>query len=148
MTNSETYAADYEHQCRARKELGQINKAAIFAALAAADIDLVFVSFDGEGDSGQIQDITAGRKEQSLPLPDVNVKLLQAGWGKTEPEASEVNLREAIETLCYDFLADDHAGWENDDGGFGEFRIDVLARSVELQINLRYVHTSTTNLTY
>lgn len=110
MTNSETDLADHERQCRARKELGQINKSTIFAALAAADIDLVFVTFDGEGDSGQIHDITASCKEQTVPLPDIKVKLLQAVWGKTEPEASEVDLREAIETLCYDFLEDDHAG--------------------------------------
>ena len=36
MTNAETWNANYERVQKARKELGQINKTAIFAALAAA----------------------------------------------------------------------------------------------------------------
>ncbi len=148
MTNAETFNANYERQCQARKELGQINKTTIFDALAAAHIDLVLVTFDGEGDSGQIQDITASLKEQSVQLPDVKVKLLQAVWGKTEPDESESDIHEAIEMLCYDFLEDDHAGWENNDGAFGEFRIDVATRQVELEFNARYTDVFTEQHTY
>lgn len=148
MTDAETFTKNYERQCEARRKLGQINKAAIFAVLAAADIDLVLVTFDGEGDSGQIQDITANRKDQPVPLPEVKVKLQQAVWGETEPQVSEVNLQHAIETLCYDFLEDDHAGWENNDGAFGEFRLDVAARQVELDFNFRYTDVFTNHLTY
>ena len=148
MTNAETWNANYERVQKARKELGQINKAAIFAALAAAGIELVLVTFDGEGDSGQIEDVTAGRNDQSVDLPDAKVTLLQASWDKADPDISEVDLREAIETLCYDFLEEDHGGWENNDGAFGEFRLDVAARTVELEFNFRYTDTFTTNLTY
>ena len=59
MNNLETTMSNYERHCQARKELGKANKAAIFDALAAANISLVSVEFDGEGDSGQIDNLTA-----------------------------------------------------------------------------------------
>ncbi len=92
MTNAQTFASDYERHREVRKRLGQINKTAIFAALAAAAINFVFVTFDGESDSGQIEDLTAIRKGEFVPLPDIKVKLLQAAWGKTEPDRASDNL--------------------------------------------------------
>jgi len=148
MTDAETWNANYERVQKARKELGQINKAAIFTALAAAGIDHVLATFDGVGDQGQIDDVTASRNEQPVDLPNVKVTLLQASWDKAEPDISEAGLREAIETLCYDFLEEDHAGWEINDGAFGEFRLDVAAMTVELEFNMRFTDTHTENLTY
>src|SRR5580658_9636103 len=148
MNDSETGNVNYERQCCMRRELGRKNKAAIFAALAVTDIELVFVTFDGVGDSGQIEDITATRQEQPAPLPDVKIRLLQAVWGKAKPKASKVTLRDAVETLCYDFLEDDHGGWEDNDGAFGEFRLDVKARTVDLEFNSRFTDVSTSNHSY
>jgi hypothetical protein len=144
MTNAETCTANYERQRRMRKELGKKNRTVIFAALARANIELVLVSFDGEGDSGQIGDITASRNEQTVPLPDVKVKLRRAEWGKTDPEISKADLTEAITALCYDLLEDDHAGWENNDGAFGEFRLNVKAKTIDLELNARFIETLTT----
>ena len=58
------YAAFYqEQQERARRaeQLLAANKDALFDALAAAGIETVTVTFDGYGDSGQIEDIEAGQ---------------------------------------------------------------------------------------
>ena len=148
MSSSETINDNYQRLCRMRKKLGQTNKARIFAALAAADIDLVLVTFDGEGDSGQIEDIVASRQEQLVALPDVKIGLLQAFWGKPKPEASKATLRDAIEALCYDFLEEDNGGWENDGGAFGEFRLNVSACTVELEFNSRFTDISTSNHSY
>ena len=148
MTNTETWNTNYERVQKARKELGQINKAVIFAALAAVGIELVLATFDGVGDQGQIGDVTASRNDQPADLPDAKVPLLQASWDKADHEISEVGLREAIETLCYHFIEEDHGGWENNDGAFGEFRLDVAARTVGLEFSFRYTDTFTTNLTY
>ena len=86
MTNAETWNANYERVQKARKELGQINKAAIFAALAAAGIELVLVTFDGEGDSGQIDEITAYAGEAQTELPSTSLTLHQARWNKDDPK--------------------------------------------------------------
>ena len=61
---------------------------------------------------------------------------------------SESTLEEAIENLCYDYLEETHGGWENNDGGFGEFRIDVAKRTVELEFNGRFTDTCTSNHTF
>jgi len=51
---------------------------------------------------------------------------------------ADIALREAIETACYDFLTQEHAGWENNDGAYGEFTIDVAERKIELECNVRF----------
>ena len=45
------------------------NKAVLFDALAAAGIETVIVTFDGYGDSGQIENIDTGAGEEPTPLP-------------------------------------------------------------------------------
>ena len=66
-------------------------------------------------------------------------------WGNNEVTEEEKSLPDAIEHLCYDFLEQEHGGWENNDGAYGEFILDVAGRTVELDFNGRYtdVHTST-----
>lgn len=48
-------------------ELHPANKASLFAALAAAAIGTVTVTFDGSGDSGQIEQIEVDGDEASFP---------------------------------------------------------------------------------
>jgi hypothetical protein len=148
MTNAETNMRNYERHAKARKELGKANKAAIFAALAAAKITEVLAEFDGEGDSGQIEMLTVVRDGEPVAMPDSSVTLQQASWGSDEPTIAEVTLREALETLCYDFLEEEHGGWENNEGAFGEFHFNVNERTVRLEFNARYVDTITSDHTF
>jgi hypothetical protein len=145
MTNAETYALSSARHADARRELGKINKAAIFDALAALDITEVLVEFDGEGDSGQIEMLTFVRNGEPVPMPEATVTLQQASFGSTESVISECSLRDGIDTLCYDFLEDEHGGWENNDGAFGEFRLDVAKRTVELEFHGRFTDVSTSH---
>lgn len=64
-------------------------------------------------------------------------------WGTTEILTVQSTLEKAIENLCYDYLEKTHAGWENNDGGYGEFSIDVAKRSIELEFNGRFTDTWT-----
>ena len=145
MTNAETYMRNHERHEKARKKLGKVNKAAIFEALAAQNITEVLVEFDGEGDSGQIEMLTVVRDGEPVAMPETTVTLRQASWGSSEPDISECTLREGIETLCYDFLEDEHGGWEINDGAFGEFRMDVKNRTVELEFHGRFTDVSTSH---
>jgi hypothetical protein len=36
-------------------------------------------------------------------------------------------------------LNEEHGGWENSDGAYGEFRFDVGARSIHLEFNARFM---------
>lgn len=120
-------------------ELHPANKAALFAVLRNADISKVIVRFDGYGDSGQIEEITAfGADGTECPLPDLPVTIRKIYFGQDEPETLSEPLAEAIETLAYAFLESTHGGWENNEGAFGEFSFEVAAGSITLDYNERY----------
>jgi hypothetical protein len=125
-------------------EAWKLNRDVFFAVLSAAQITRVTVTFDGEGDSGQIDNIAAYRGDKLSPLPAQAIPIRTVGWNGDAITVEEKPLEAAIETLCYDFLAQEHGGWENNDGAYGEFTFDVAQLTVELEFNGRFtdVHTS------
>lgn len=114
------------------------NKARLFAALAADDITLVKIMFDGEGDSGQIEDVTAFAGEVQVDFPKTSVQITSLSFWKTETQTRELPVAEAVETLAYDFLSATHGGWENNDGAYGEFLFDVENDTISLDFNERF----------
>jgi hypothetical protein len=121
------------------------NKEALFNTLATTTITQITVAFDGDGDSGQIEDVTAYAGEEVIELPSTPVSLRHTAWGKAEPEEVTEPLREAVERLCYDYLSQEHDGWENNDGASGEFTFDVAERTIELECNVRFTDSSSFN---
>ena len=49
-----------------------------------------------------------------------------------------LTLLAVVEEMAYDYLADTHRGWENDDGAYGEFCFDAAARTIHLDFNERF----------
>jgi hypothetical protein len=64
---------DYRHRA---DELLSVNKTALFNALSAAGITTVIVSFDGYGDSGQIEEIEVKIGNEPGKLPDERIEIL------------------------------------------------------------------------
>jgi hypothetical protein len=76
--------------------------------LAALEITTVTARFDGYGDSGQMEEINIDTESESANLDD--------------------DLVDALD----DFLMEQiPGGWENNEGGFGEFSVDVATGTVE-----------------
>ena len=125
------------HEAR-RQAIFAENRAALFDALERCGIEAVTMTFDGYGDSGQIDDVsvTAGTAHD---LAAIEIEQMQALWGKDTVETVTVALRTAIEHLGYELLERTHCGWENNEGGSGEFVFDVPARKITLDFNERYV---------
>lgn len=138
MSDLET---NYARHKELRAKANGINKAILFDALAATRITSIHVDFDGEGDSGQINGVAAFSGDESATLPDTKIAIQTVPWGTTEAVTAQSTLEKAIENLCYDYLEQTHGGWENNDGGYGEFRIDVAKRSIELEFNGRFTDT-------
>jgi len=113
------------------------NKAALIQALAASGITAVIVTFDGGGDSGQIEWIVARAGDADAELPDTPVELARTEFHDEEIRRTIAPLPAAIETFCYDMLESKHGGWENNEGGFGEFIFDVPAGAVTFDFNYR-----------
>jgi len=120
------------------------NKAAIFDALASAGIQTVAVEFDGYADSGQIESTTA-RDATSVEreLPNAAVAFHEVAFEGPTTTTQSIRLDEAITMLVFALLEQVHAGWENNDGAYGEFIFDVATRSITLDYNERF--TDSTN---
>lgn len=131
---------DYETRASA---IRPANKTALFDALAASGITQVTVSFDGYGDSGQIEDISAIGAGGHMALPETEISIATTSWGNAEITEHRMAVREAVEQLVYDCLAQTHPGWENNDGAYGEFTFDVAARVIALEHNERFTATET-----
>jgi hypothetical protein len=113
------FRQQYELYLKAVAKANELNKAVVFGALAAAGLTRVTVEFDGEGDSGQINGITAHAGEAPAELPSTALTLHRAPHNGGDLRTDEATLRDAIETLCYDYLSQTNGGWENDDGAYG-----------------------------
>ena len=125
-------------QDRLRAELQPLNKAVLFDALAAAGVTLVVVSFDGYGDSGQIENVEVKSGDTIVAMPEGTVEIAEAVWDQPEPNRSAISIADVIERLVYDLLTDTHCGWENNDGAYGDFTFDVAERTITLDYNERY----------
>ena len=106
----------------------------------------VIVTFDGFGDSGQIESVEARAAEQIVDLPQVEIEIARAQMGSDEPERRAHRLADAIEALAYGFLEQTHSGWENNQGAYGEFVFDVAEGTITLDYNERY--TASENYTH
>jgi hypothetical protein len=93
------------------------------------------VNFNSEGDSGQIEDVVARRAEEAHTIPKTLVPFHTANYGSLETKTYEKSLAQAIEALCYDYLEQEHGGWENNDGGSGDFVFHVEDRRIELEFS-------------
>jgi hypothetical protein len=140
------FRQQYELYLKTVANANELNKTVVFDALAAAGLTRVTVEFDGEGDSGQINGMTAHAGEAPAELPSTALTLHQASHKGGDPRTTEATLRDAIETLCYDYLSQTHGGWGNEDGAYGTFEFDVPNRTIHLDFNERF--TDTTNSTH
>ncbi|MCA0404806.1 MAG: hypothetical protein LCH39_01470 [Proteobacteria bacterium] len=134
--------AQIEAEKLQRAALRPANKAAIFAALAGAGVVSVAVTFDGYGDSGQIESIDArDAASAALVLPDHTIENVAIIWAQKAPGPQPMTWTEAIEHLVYDALSETHGGWENNEGAYGEFVFDVPAQEIRLDYNERVTST-------
>lgn len=117
------------------------NKTALFDALVAAGVTQVIVTFDGYGDSGQVEDISALTGGETVDLPEAQITIATTSWGDDTITERAITVAGAVEQLAYDFLSETHGGWENNDGAYGEFIFDVAERQITLDYNERYTAT-------
>jgi len=131
-------------QDRLRAEVQPYNKAALFDSLAAAGITLIVVSFDGYGDSGQIEDVEVKVGDTVVPMPEGTIEIAEALWDQSEPNRSTISIADTNERFVYELLTDTHCGWENNDGAYGDFIFDVAERTITLDYNERYTQSDYT----
>jgi hypothetical protein len=138
----DTVSSDWDTKSAAQEqlhaELQPLNKTTLFQALSAAGVTLVIVSFDGYGDSGQIENVEVKAGDIVVAMPECTIEIAEAAWDQAEPNRTTISIAEVIERLVYDLLTDTHCGWENNDGAYGNFTFDVAERTITLDYNERY----------
>jgi len=106
----------------------------------------VRVSFDGSGDSGLIEEVRFNGAEIDARSLSVDIGLiyraLEEGTWVTRRAVERQTLLQAIETLTDDYLEETGVNWYDNDGGFGELRIDTERGTVDLEIKVRFTETS------
>jgi hypothetical protein len=117
--------AQHAERNRLADEVRPRNKAAILAALAAAGIAYVIVTFDGSGDSGQIEDVSAFADGVIVDMPVTEAEISTPSWDGSGFESRNLRLHDAIEQL------------EINEGAYGEFSFDVAGNAIRLDYNER-----------
>jgi hypothetical protein len=145
MNAHDDFMAAYERYKEQLRNVILANKATVFDALCAAKITSVEVEFDGEGDSGQIGEVTAYQDLSVVTLPSTLLTLRQCHFGAAEPSTAQEPLRDAIDTLCFDALEQEHDGWEINDGAYGTFIFDVPNRTIALEFHGRFIDVATSH---
>lgn len=109
-------------------------KQALLAALRGARAATVQIAYDGEGDGGQVGDIRVlSARNRPVKLDGGVVLDLDRA-----PE-SFASLDLALDAFTWALLEVYHAGFENNEGGFGTIDIDVASGTVTIDHNDRIV---------
>lgn len=122
MCNIEAGGERLEELARHRQEQVRRQAQAAMAAagqrLAAAGVEQVVIEYDGYGDEGAIQEITATAGRQELPLDNC--------------------LREALAEAACGLLP---AGWQDGEGACGQLVLDVPLRKLTRRHHWRVIET-------
>lgn len=111
-------------------------KQRILAALGSVGVTVLTVNYDGYGDSGQLNDFIATLADGSdVSIGDLPPSTTAIGDDDDSDDAKLPSLTEAVEQFCYDLIDAWHSGYENNEGGNGEFTFDVAAGTVTLVHN-------------
>jgi hypothetical protein len=110
-------------------------KEAMLAVLKSARIATVTIGYDGESDSGQISEIEARTaKGKTAQLPDKPVSLPLCGGN-----GSYQTLADALDAFAWALLQAYHFCFQDNEGGFGTIKIDVVKGTVTIDHNDRVV---------
>jgi len=143
MTDHTDFLQSYRRERAVAATANSLNKVLVFDALAVAGVTHLTVTFDGEGDSGQLEDICPLAGDRQVELPSTPVVAHAIAPDGNTLTTREQPLRDAVEALCYAFLEEKQWGWENNDGAYGEFQFDVASRTIRLEFNARYTDVNT-----
>lgn len=123
------------------------NRDSILQALKEHSFPRVRVYYCGSGDSGGIEEIEVeGMKGNGPEVKFIHSKTTwdraRESWNESIVEES-MPLAKAIEQHCYDLIEREHGGWENNDGGSGEFIFDTENGKINWTHNEYYTEQKT-----
>lgn len=142
-----------EYQKEKEKQMSEYTKNCrlVFDYLNKRKIKQIKVTFDGAGDSGQMDNFETEPDskgeifEEQVPFSSISCG---TEWDEKKKQFVQVanregTLKELLEEIAYDKLGQDHSGWEINSGSFGEFVFHIKERKLTLQFNERIEEVNT-----
>lgn len=126
------------------------HRAALLGTLKLLNVDRVNIEFSGSGDSGSIQSVEVrdgyGNKinlsGHKLDWVTTSSTYKDGKWVETStPETKELSA--ILKQVAYAAIETTGLDWYNDDGGQGEFSIDLTTSppTIDLEIGINYTRT-------
>lgn len=122
----------------------------VLSVCKASDYARIVVTFDGCGDSGQIEDMDFQFNDSMPPKHPATLSIgvfdVQEGFahheGRWEPiiKQKELTLADALETVTYDILNENIPGWEINEGTSGTINYDIATGVIRCEFNERVVN--------
>lgn len=119
----------------------------VLSVCKTADYSQVVVTFDGCGDSGQIESIDF---QFNATMPSIHPATFSIGVfdvregsthrnGRWEPliKQKELTLEDALEIITYEILNENIAGWEINEGTFGTITYSIATSAIKCNFNTR-----------
>ncbi|MFT8952919.1 MAG: DUF6878 family protein [Gluconobacter sp.] len=137
MTETTAILEQMDRYNQLQRETRTEDRATVMAALKACGITKVVIRYDGYGDSGGVEACTVegGQGQESLTVP-VQTKLVD--WSSAETTNHTAPLSEVMETLAMQYVAVEHSGWENNEGGSGEVTFDPVTDTITVSHTENY----------
>ena len=121
----------------------------IIAELRALGAKMVFVSYSGGGDSGQIDDVSIdgdGDKDVYMTVEEDRESFVDGHGFAKKSVTVKKKLTEVIRDFCDTIIDENHGGCFNDDGADGYFELDVEAGTMTMTHNEHYMSSRTSTL--
>lgn len=125
LARMRAFHARMEEDRRKRLEATTAERAALLALLSAAGVTEVVAEYDGQGDSGNVEELDVRPPGVRATLAGDTVRRLD----------------EFIWSLAYS----NHPGFEINEGGFGEFFWRITDDHIDLTHNERMISVETTH---
>ncbi len=124
----------------------QQNITTICTALKEQNITSVEITFEGSGDSGEVESITLqhsdGVLSDAADLKSDSIMFVDQIWNRKcnqyVPQVQKKTLEEGLGQLTCDILQHTHSGWELNDGAYGTIDLTVEGNSLHLDYNERF----------
>lgn len=122
----------------------------VYDLLGGVGVESFIVSFDGGGDSGQVESPCEFKPEESAKQAEALLVEVVKGSRVSEGQRytpsgmehiwrDDPTLERLIDGLCYEVLETMAGGWEINDGSHGTFHFDANKRKMTLDFNERVV---------
>ena len=128
------------------KETLKKSRDALLVSLKTHGVTHVTAEYEGGGDSGGVETVTAQPDNVNLDSVQVTMpvtgQVYRDGEWVEETKDETMSLTNAVHQFVYDALRAHYPGWENNDGGRGTVTIDVEEGSAKLEHTVFYTEST------